>query len=102
MILMKKIETNFNFTRKCIASGKIVDVSHLVRINLSKRQKGITLDLKREKKGRGAYFIPTVENWNKILKFKILNKIFRMPVSNETYLKIQKELEVKKCLKTTE
>lgn len=53
---------NNAFTRKCIVTNEIRDVNELIRFNLSKVQKKVTLDLKRTKKGRGAYFYPTYNN----------------------------------------
>ncbi|WP_406616011.1 YlxR family protein [Mycoplasmopsis hyopharyngis] len=97
-----EIKKNYNFTRKCIATNQITDIKNLIRFNLSKVQKKVTLDLKRTKKGRGAYFIPTVENWEKIVKTKSLNRVFRLNVDKKNYEKIQKELEDKKCLKKIE
>ena len=90
---------NNAFTRKCIVTNEIRDVNELIRFNLSKVQKKVTLDLKRTKKGRGAYFYPTYNNWEKIVKGKALTRTFRINVPKETYEKIYKELETKKCLK---
>ncbi|WP_036463963.1 YlxR family protein [Mycoplasmopsis sturni] len=82
---------NKNFTRKCIATNQIVDVSQLVRFDLNKN-KEIRLDLKRELNGRGAYMIYSPENWAKIKKTKALNRVFRFGVSPEKYLEIEQEL----------
>lgn len=82
---------NNNFTRKCIATNQIVDVSQLVRFDLNKN-KEIRLDLKRELNGRGAYMIYSPENWAKIKKNKVLNRVFHFGVSTEKYLEIEQEL----------
>nr|WP_318023691.1 YlxR family protein [Mycoplasmopsis iners] len=86
-------------TRKCIITGAIVPVEQLVRFDYDKQNQRIILDVNKELKGRGAYFIPTRENWNLIMRNKGLNRAFRTNVSKETYLEINNKLEELKWLK---
>ncbi|MEA4115229.1 YlxR family protein [Mycoplasma sp. 744] len=79
--------------RKCFITNQIYPVNLLIRIDYKKTTNQIQLDLNNNLKGRGAYFYPTKENWEKILKFKGLNRIFRTNVTRDTYEKINKELE---------
>ncbi|UUD36301.1 DUF448 domain-containing protein [Mycoplasmopsis citelli] len=81
-----------NYTRKCIITNEILPVEKLVRFSLQKDSKEIFLDLENVLKGRGAYFQFSLANWEKIKKTKALNRVFRFNVSNENYLKIEKEL----------
>ncbi|WP_254616012.1 YlxR family protein [Mycoplasma sp. OR1901] len=88
-----KNKINRNFTRKCIATNQIIDVENLIRFNYVKTENKVTLDLKRESNGRGAYFIPSEENWNKIKKTKALNRVFKSNISNDNYLEIEQQLK---------
>ncbi|UUD35328.1 YlxR family protein [Mycoplasmopsis caviae] len=97
-----KIKKNSNFTRKCIITNLVKPVEELVRFDFNKKNNIITLDINRDKKGRGCYFIPTHENWEKLKKHKGLNRAFRTAVDKEVYNEIEKELEESKCLKKIE
>ncbi|WP_426460953.1 YlxR family protein [Mycoplasma hafezii] len=92
-MMIEKTNLNNNFTRKCIVTNQIVDISQLVRFDYQKSTQTITLDLNRTKQGRGAYFIPTSQNWEKIKKTKALNRVFRFNVPKETYDTIEQELK---------
>lgn len=89
---MMKIETK-KWNRKCIVTGEIVEINKLVRFDFDKKNNQISLDLEKNKKGRGAYFIPLKENWQKIVKTRGLNRAFRTSVDNEVYKSIEIELE---------
>ncbi|WP_406616924.1 YlxR family protein [Mycoplasmopsis adleri] len=93
---------NKNFSRKCIATGLLKPEDELIRFDYNKRESLVRLDLKRNLKGRGAYFIPTLENWKLILKRRILNKVFRTQIDQKVYETIEKELKEAKCLKEIE
>ncbi|UWV82478.1 YlxR family protein [Mycoplasmopsis cynos] len=45
--------------------------------------------------GRGAYFVPEKQNWEKIKKTRALNRIFKTNFTFELYLKLEPELEEK-------
>ncbi|MBN4084282.1 YlxR family protein [Mycoplasma sp. CSL10166] len=92
-MIEKKKKINHNFTRKCIITNQIVDIKNLIRFNYLKNNNHATLDLKRELNGRGAYFIPSEENWNKIKKTKALNRVFKSNISKENYFEIEQELK---------
>ncbi|MHA3825738.1 YlxR family protein [Mycoplasma sp. BRA285] len=81
------------YTRKCIATNQITDINKLVRFSFDKATNLVELDLNKNKLKRGAYFIPTQENWNYIKKTKALNRVFRTNISPETYTKIEEELK---------
>ncbi|VEU70587.1 YlxR family protein [Mycoplasmopsis glycophila] len=83
---------NANFSRKCIVTNEILDISKLVRFDYDKKNQIISLDLKREKKGRGAYIHLTPENWEKAMRNKALNRTFRTNVSKEVYEEINKQI----------
>ncbi|WP_338822684.1 YlxR family protein [Mycoplasmopsis felifaucium] len=93
---------NKNYSRKCIVSGDVKPETELIRFDYNKSENIIRLDLKRELKGRGAYFTPTVSNWENIVKRRGLNKAFRTQVSQKTYETIEKELKEAKCLREIE
>ncbi|EIE40663.1 YlxR family protein [Mycoplasmopsis canis] len=86
-----KIENNLK--RKCIVTNEIIDVSFLVRFDFKKDNNSVSIDWDKNKKGRGAYFIPSEENWLKLIKIRALNRAFRTNVSSETYEKLDKELK---------
>ncbi|WP_027120732.1 YlxR family protein [Mycoplasmopsis lipofaciens] len=96
------MKTDKKYLRKCIATNEIVEINKLVRIDFDKKNNIISLDINKTKKGRGAYFIPTIENWQKLVKTKGLNRTFRFAVNKNVYLDIEKELEDNKCLKKIE
>ncbi|WP_029513694.1 YlxR family protein [Mycoplasmopsis primatum] len=100
---MKKIENNYaSYNRKCIATGIIKSSNQMLRFDYNKKENIILLDLNRELKGRGAYFIPTIANWEFIIKHKCLNKTFRTAVAKETYELFDKQLKEGKWLKEIE
>ncbi|SJZ47260.1 YlxR family protein [Mycoplasmopsis verecunda] len=84
---------NKTWTRKCIATNQIVDISQLIRFSFDKESSEVELDLNHNKKKRGAYFIPSIENWNSIKKTKALNRVFRTNIKPETYSNIEAELK---------
>ncbi|WP_027121411.1 YlxR family protein [Mycoplasma leonicaptivi] len=88
-----KTETNQNYTRKCIVTNNIINIDNLIRFDYNKKDNLITLDLNKSKKGRGAYFIPTQENWLKLKKTKALNRTFRTNVDMEVYNTIEQQLQ---------
>ncbi|RIV16818.1 YlxR family protein [Mycoplasmopsis gallopavonis] len=83
---------NTNFTRKCIVTNEIVNVNQLIRFNFDKQNLTVSLDLKRNKKGRGAYMLPTWENWEKAKKNKALNRSFRTNIPKVVYENIEEQL----------
>ncbi|CAL59398.1 YlxR family protein [Mycoplasmopsis agalactiae] len=96
---MKSDKKNEGFSRKCIATGLIVPENQMLRFDYNKNENLIKLDVNRELKGRGAYFIATEENWNTVVRKKCLNKTFRTAVPKEVYERIEAELKEGKWLK---
>ncbi len=72
--------------RTCIACKTVKPKKELIRI--VKGEDGITLDRTGKKNGRGAYICDDVECVNKLVSKKCLNRVFEMPVSDQTYAKI--------------
>ncbi|MFV8499550.1 YlxR family protein [Mycoplasma sp. VS424B] len=84
---------NKNYTRKCIATNAITPIDKLVRFSFDKETNLVELDLDHNKLKRGAYFIPTQENWNYIKKTRALNRVFRTNISPEVYIEIEEQLK---------
>ncbi|WP_318033592.1 YlxR family protein [Mycoplasmopsis edwardii] len=89
---MKMTENN-SFTRKCIVTNQIIEVSNLIRFDYKKQTNEIKIDWNNNLNGRGAYFIPTVDNWQKLKKTKSLNRVFKTNFTFEKYEEIEKELK---------
>ncbi|MFV8459075.1 YlxR family protein [Mycoplasma sp. CR] len=81
------------YTRKCIATNQIIEVDKLVRFSFDKETNLVELDLDHNKLKRGAYFIPTQENWNYIKKNRALNRVFRTNIKPEVYTEIEEQLK---------
>ncbi|TDV23299.1 hypothetical protein BCF59_0645 [Mycoplasmopsis mustelae] len=82
-------EKTKNYTRKCIATNQILDAKKLTRIDFDKKKNQLTLDINKTLKGRGAYFLCNLDNWNKITKTKALNRTFRTNITKEMYDNLQ-------------
>lgn len=57
-----------------LATGLIVPENQMLRFDYNKNENLIKLDVNRELKGRGAYFIATEENWNTVLEKNVWTK----------------------------
>lgn len=73
--------------RTCVACRTSKPKKELVRI--VKNQDGISLDRTGKVNGRGAYICDNPACLKKLIKGKILNKIFECEVSEETYKAIE-------------
>ncbi|MGZ9800200.1 YlxR family protein [Mycoplasma sp. AC1221] len=82
-----------NFNRKCIATNQIVNVKEMLRFDFNRKANTVILDKNQNMKGRGAYFIPSFENWNKIRRTKALNRTFRTNVTKETYDDLESQIQ---------
>ncbi|WP_029608544.1 YlxR family protein [Mycoplasma simbae] len=89
-------------TRKCIVTGQIKPVDELIRIDFDRKNNQINLDLAQNKKGRGAYFILSDQNWELVWKTKAFNRSFRTNIPREFYLHIEEQLKEAQCLKRTD
>ena len=76
----------------CIACRNLFDKKDLLRV-VRTPEGEIVLDRTGKKAGRGAYLCGNPECLKKCLKGKILNKVFKTPVSDEAYEKLTKEYE---------
>ena len=80
--------------RMCIACKEKKDKKALIRIVKSKDDV-ISLDFTGKAAGRGAYICNDINCINKLVKGKLLNKAFEMPIADETYQRIVDEFESK-------
>ena len=78
--------------RMCIACRNLFDKKDLLRV-VRTPEGEIVLDRTGKKAGRGAYLCGDPGCLQKCLKGKILNKVFKTPVSDEAYEKLAKEYE---------
>lgn len=78
--------------RKCIVCGAHSDKRSLFRI-VKTKQGDIFLDLTSKANGRGAYICSKLECFEKMYKNKLLDKAFKINVSEETYDTLRKELK---------
>lgn len=87
------MKTDKILTRKCIASMQIIPVEYLVRFDYQKQNNTLTIDQSKTKKGRGAYFLPTIENWAIIKKKRALNRSLRANITLEQYENLEAQLK---------
>lgn len=79
--------------RQCIGCGSMKGKKELLRI-LRTEHEGIILDATGRKNGRGAYICPNAECLKMAKRSKGLERSFKMPVSNEIYDSLTKEIEI--------
>ncbi|WP_223216326.1 YlxR family protein [Mycoplasmopsis cynos] len=91
---MKMNEIN-SLKRKCIITNQIIEISKLIRFDYKKATNILKIDWDKNMNGRGAYFVPEKQNWEKIKKTRALNRIFKTNFTFELYLKLEPELEEK-------
>lgn len=77
--------------RTCIACRNSFPKKQLNRVVKSGEQ--VFLDVTGKANGRGAYVCNDPECAKKLKKQKILNKVFCMEVSEQTYLEIEESLK---------
>lgn len=80
--------------RMCIACREKKDKKSLIRV-VKNKDDVISLDFTGKMAGRGAYICNDINCINKLVKHKLLNKAFEMPISDETYKRIVDEFESK-------
>jgi len=78
--------------RMCVACKGLFDKSALLRV-VRTPENEIRLDRTGKMAGRGAYLCTDPACFAKCLKNKILNKAFRMNVSEENYSRLREEYE---------
>lgn len=79
--------------RQCIGCGEMKAKRELLRI-LRTEDEGIILDTTGRKNGRGAYICPNAECLKRARRSKGLERSFKMPVADEIYDSLTKEIEI--------
>ena len=78
--------------RMCVACRILFDKKDLIRV-VRTPEGEIVLDRTGKRAGRGAYLCTDPACMKKCVKGKILNKVFKMPVSDEAYESLAKQYE---------
>ena len=79
--------------RQCIGCGEMKSKKELLRV-LRTEDQGIILDTTGRKNGRGAYICPDPECMECARKSRGLDRAFKMPVPDEIYDSLTKEIEL--------
>ncbi|MDE6220205.1 MAG: YlxR family protein [Lachnospiraceae bacterium] len=79
--------------RQCIGCGEMKSKKEMLRV-LRTEDQGIILDTTGRKNGRGAYICPNSECMNRARKSKGLDRAFKMPIPDEIYDSLTKEIEL--------
>ncbi|ADE19862.1 conserved hypothetical protein [Mycoplasma crocodyli MP145] len=82
-----------NYSRKCVVTNKIFPIDELIRFDYNKIENKVTLDLEKNKKGRGCYLLNNQELWTIFFSKKCLNRSFKTNLSSKDYEVLYKELE---------
>ncbi len=78
--------------RQCIGCGEMKSKKEMVRI-LRTESGEIVLDATGKKNGRGAYLCPRMDCLRRAAKSKGIERSFKMPVPQEVYAALEKEME---------
>ena len=76
--------------RSCIICKEKKDKKELIRI-VKNKENEIKIDIKGKLPGRGSYICDNIECLEKVIKFKKLDSIFEMKISDEVYMKIKED-----------
>ena len=79
--------------RQCIGCGEMKSKKEMLRV-LRTEEQGIILDTTGRKNGRGAYICPDPECMERARKSRGLDRAFKMPVPDEIYDSLTKEIEL--------
>jgi len=79
--------------RKCLGCGEMKEKKTLIRI-LKSTEGEISLDETGKKNGRGAYVCKNADCLSKSIKNKGLERSFKMPIPEDIYESLKKEMEV--------
>lgn len=82
-----------NSIETCIGCGEMKSKKEMLRV-LRTEDQGIILDTTGRKNGRGAYICPNSECMRRARKSKGLERAFKMPIPDEIYNSLTKEIEV--------
>ena len=80
--------------RMCIACRNLFEKKDLIRV-VRTPEGEVILDRTGKAAGRGAYLCGNPECLKKSVKSKLLNKVFKVPVSDEAYAKLAEDYESK-------
>ena len=86
---MKKMKTPL---RKCTGCGEMKNKQEMFRV-LKPPEDEIILDATGRKNGRGAYVCPSVDCLTKAVKSRGLERSLKVPVPDEVYEQLKKEME---------
>ena len=78
--------------RKCIGCGEMKSKKALIRV-LRTPEETYLLDATGKKNGRGAYVCPDPECLKKAQKAKALERSLEVPIPDEVFARLQKEME---------
>ncbi len=78
--------------RQCIGCGEMKEKRAMLRI-LKTDDGSIVLDATGRRNGRGAYICPNADCLKRARKTKGIERSFKMPVSDEIYDSLTKEIE---------
>lgn len=78
--------------RKCIGCNEMKNKREMMRV-LKTTEDEIVLDLTGKKNGRGAYLCFSKECFKKAVKSKGLERSLKMPIPQEVYETLEKELD---------
>lgn len=80
-----------DYCRYCIVNKEKYPVTSLIRLYLNS-SKEVTVDLSYCLKGRGVYFKKDRSTLEKLINKKLLNRAFKMNISDSVYKKIYFEV----------
>ena len=78
--------------RQCIGCGEMKEKRELIRV-LKTPEGEILIDATGRKNGRGAYLCRSAACLEKAIKTKGLERSFQMPIGQEVYESLKKEME---------
>lgn len=78
--------------RQCIGCSEMKPKKEMIRV-IKTAEEEIILDTTGRKNGRGAYVCPNGACLKKAIKSKGLERSFKMPIPNDVYEMLTKEME---------
>ena len=78
--------------RQCIGCGEMKSKKEMIRV-LKTAEGDILIDATGRKNGRGAYLCPSGECLNKAVKYRGLDRSFKMTIPKEVYDGLEKEMK---------
>ena len=87
------MKTKREARRMCTGCGEMKPKKELIRI-LKTDNEEITVDFTGRKNGRGAYFCPSLECFERAVKTKGIEKSLKTPVPQEIYEELRKSFKL--------